>query len=88
MLVLASALAYNASMDRELESRLVLQWVETGKLLDEIRRSDLRELTPERRLRVIEDVLSIPLPTPTPEHRRSSSGLVVLQDLFGRAARR
>jgi hypothetical protein len=75
-------------MDRELERRLVRQWVETGKLLDEIRRRELRELTPERRLQIIDDVLSIPLPTPTPEHRRRTSGLVAQQELFRKLHRR
>ncbi len=42
-------------MDRELERRWVLQWIETGKLLDEIRRRELREMTEEQARAASED---------------------------------
>jgi hypothetical protein len=69
-------------MDLELQRKLVLQWGETGRILEEIRRRELRAMSAEQTLRMIEDILSVPPPTPTPEHRIRHSGLVEQQDLF------
>jgi len=69
-------------MDRELQRKLVLQWGETGRILEEIRRRELRAMSAEQTLRMIEDILSVTPPTPTPERRRCHSGLVEQQDLF------
>ncbi len=71
-------------MDRELERRWVLQWIETGKLLDEIHRRELREMTEEQARAASEALLEIGASHPLPEHRRVSSGLVEQQALFHR----
>lgn len=69
-------------MDRELERRLVLQWGETGKLLEEIRRRELRELTAERALAASDALLEIGASHPLSERRRTWSGLVEQQALL------
>ena len=73
---------YNSGVDRDLERQWVRQWAETGRLLDEMRRRELRSLSDARRLQIIDDLLSIPVVTPTPERRRGTSGLVAQQAFF------
>lgn len=71
-------------MDRELERRLILQWVETGKLLDEIRRQELRSMTEDQARQASENVLSLAGNFPLPARRVTWSGLIEQQALFHR----
>jgi len=71
-------------VDRELERRLILQWIETGKLLDEIRQRELREMTEEQARRASENVLSLAGNFPLPARRVGWSGLIEQQALFHR----
>lgn len=71
-------------MDRELERRLILQWIEGGKLVDEIRRRELREMTEEQARQASENVLSLAANFPLPARRVTSSGLIEQQALFHR----
>lgn len=71
-------------MDRELERRWVKQWIETGKLLDEIRRRELREMTEAQACAASEAVLDLAGNFPLPARRLGWSGLIEQQALFHR----
>ncbi len=71
-------------MDRELERRWVLQWIETGKLLDEIRRRELKAMTEDEARRASENVLSLAENFPLPARRIAWSGLIEQQAIFHR----
>ncbi len=71
-------------MDRELERRLVLQWGETGKLLEEIHRRELKEMTEDEACAASETVLSLVGNFPLPLRRVAWSGLIEQQALFHR----
>jgi hypothetical protein len=71
-------------MDRELERRWVRQWQETGKLLEEIRRRELREMTDDEARAASESVLSLVGNFPLPARRTAWSGLIDQQALFHR----
>lgn len=66
------------------ERRWVENWLETGPVLEEQRKKELRALTPERAMFLAEALFSIPWPAEVLERRRASSGLLDLQDLFRR----
>jgi hypothetical protein len=70
--------------NRELMRRWVNQWAETGKLLEEIHRRELREMTEEQARAASEDLLEIGASHPLSERRRSWSGLIEQQALFHR----
>jgi uncharacterized protein (DUF433 family) len=74
---LAAAVEY----ERILTRKWVEQWAVTGPLLEEIKRSELREMTPERRQQAIEAVLSV---VPIATGPRPTSGLVELQSWLAR----
>jgi len=59
-------------------------WKAAGPALEEQRRVELRTLTPERALFLADAVLSLAQSQDLPPRRRTSSGLVELQALFGR----
>lgn len=69
-------------MDKDLERRLVKQWVETGKLLDEIRRRELREITDDQARAASENVLSLVENFALPQRRVAWSGLIEQQALL------
>ncbi len=71
-------------MDRELERRLVLQWGETGRLLEEIRRRELRSMSDEKGRKISATLLSLAKNFPIPQRRLIWSGLVEQQALFHR----
>jgi hypothetical protein len=64
------------------ERRWVENWIQTGPLLEEQRKKELRALTPERAMFLAEALFSIPWPQEVLERRRAHSGLLELQDLL------
>ncbi len=64
------------------ERRWVAGWLETGPLLDEQRRQELRALTPERAMFLAEALFSMPWPKDVMARRRAHSGLLDMQDLL------
>ncbi len=64
------------------ERRWVENWLETGPLLEEQRKKELRALTPERAMFLAEALFSMPWPEEVLQKRRAHSGLLELQDLF------
>jgi hypothetical protein len=71
-------------MDRELQRKLVLQWGETGRFLEELRRSELRAMSDEKGREISEMLLSLAESFPLSQRRRTWSGLVEQQALFHR----
>ena len=64
------------------ERRWVGTWLETGAILDEQRKGELRALTPERAALLAEALFSIPWPEEVMTRRRAHSGLLDMQDLL------
>jgi hypothetical protein len=73
-------------MTREAERAYVRQWVETGRLLEELRWRELASLTPARGLDATDALIEAALLVPLPATRRESSGLVEQQALLHRGA--
>jgi len=69
-------------MTRDAEQAYVRQWVETGRLLDEIRWRELRDLDAAVALKASDDLIELALRIPLPRDRRLWFGLVELQDLL------
>ena len=69
-------------MTRDTEQAYARNWLETGRLLDEIRWRELRDLDPAVALRASDDLIELALRVPLPADRRTSSGLVALQDVL------
>ena len=67
-------------MTRDAEQAYVRRWVDTGRLLDEMRWRELRDLDAEVALRATDDLIDLALRIPLPPNRRTWSGLVDLQD--------
>lgn len=67
-------------MTRDAERAYVRQWVDTGRLLDEVRWRELRDLDAAVALRATDDLIDLALRIPLPPDRRTWSGLVDLQD--------
>ena len=67
-------------MTREAEQAYVRQWVDTGRLLDEMRWRELRGLDAEVALKATDDLIELALRIPLPRDRRTWSGLIDLQD--------
>jgi hypothetical protein len=57
----------------------VRKWVETGRLLEDVRWRELAALTPEAAMRASEALLAAAVLVPLPQRRREWSGLVDLQ---------
>lgn len=74
-------------MTREAERAYVRLWVETGRLLDDLRWRELAALTPARALEAADALIEAALLTPLPATRRESSGLVEQQALLHRGPR-
>jgi hypothetical protein len=64
------------------ERRFVDNWLETGAILDEQRKAELRALTPERAAFLADALFSIPWPEDVMKRRRAHSGLLEMQDLL------
>jgi hypothetical protein len=64
------------------ERRFVDNWLETGAILDEQRKVELRALTPERAAFLADALFSIPWPEDVMKRRRAHSGLLEMQDLL------
>ena len=73
-------------MTRDDERAYVRNWVETGRLLEELRWRELRALDDQTARLASDRLLAAAALVPVPAHRRRWSGLVDLQDLlhFGR----
>ena len=69
-------------MGRTPEQIWVDNWREAGPELEEIKRQELRAMTPERALFFADAVLSMPWPEDVMARRRAYSGLLEQQDLF------
>ena len=71
-------------MTGDAERAYVKRWVETGRLLEEIRWRELRALDDTRALKASSDLIHAALQVPLPQRRRLWSGLIDQQDLFHR----
>jgi len=71
----------------EAERAYVRKWVETGRLLEDIRWQELRALDDAAALRASDALLSAACLVPLPPTRQAWSGLVELQDLLHRRHR-
>ena len=71
-------------MTRDEERTYVKRWVETGRLLEEMRWRELRALDDARALQASSSLIEAALYVPLPLRRRQWSGLVDQQDLFHR----
>lgn len=69
-----------APMPRDAERAYVRRWADTGRVLEEIRWSELRRLSAEAALRASDDLIELALRVPLPATRRAWSGLIDLQD--------
>ena len=69
-------------MTRDAERAYVKRWVETGRLLEEIRWRELRALDDVRALKASSDLINAALLVPLPPRKRQWSGLIDQQDLF------
>ena len=75
-------------MTPDQERAYVRNWAETGRLLEEIRWRELRNLGDADALRMADALIEAALRVPMPARRREWSGLVELQDrLHGRGRR-
>ncbi|MGH9255838.1 MAG: hypothetical protein ACRD3C_14855 [Vicinamibacterales bacterium] len=75
-------------MTREAERAYVQQWVETGRILEEIRWRELGDLDAATALRASDDLIELALQVPLPPRRRSWSGLADLQTRLHAGRRR
>lgn len=66
-------------MTTDEERSYVRQWVETGKLLEDVRWRELGALTSEAASLASDALLAAAVLVPLPQHRREWSGLVDLQ---------
>ena len=69
-------------MTRDAERAYVKRWVETGRLLEEIRWRELRALDDAVALKASSDLINAALQVPLPLRKRQWSGLIDQQDLF------
>ena len=69
-------------MTRDAERAYVKRWVETGRLLEEIRWRELRALDDVRALKASSDLINAALLVPLSQRKRQWSGLIDQQDLF------
>jgi hypothetical protein len=66
------------------EREYVQNWARTGRLLEDVRWSELRRLDEQAALRATESLLDAAARVPLPSHRRAWSGLVHLQEWLRR----
>ncbi len=74
-------------MTTAVDRAFVASWIEAGRISDEQRRRELRDLTPERALFLADALLSMPWPGDVLARRRAHSGLVEMQELLRRLGR-
>ena len=70
------------------ERDYVRQWVETGRLLEDLRWRELQALDPDTALEASRQLIDAALRVPLPSQRLAWSGLVDLQDLLHARASR
>jgi hypothetical protein len=66
------------------QKELVAQWRETGRVLDELRKTELAGQSPEQSRQAAYDMLQLGGMLPADPARESSSGLIEMQRLFSR----
>ena len=71
-------------MTRDEQRAYVRGWVETGRLLEDLRWRELQALDADAALRASDQLIDAALSVPLPPARRTSSGLVTLQQLLHR----
>jgi hypothetical protein len=71
-------------MTPDAQRAYVRNWVETGRLLQDIRWQELRALDPATALRVSDALIAAACLVAMPPGRKTSSGLAALQDLLHR----
>lgn len=64
------------------QKELVAQWRETGRVLDQLRRTELAHQSPEESRRAAYDMLQLGGMLPGDPSRERSSGLIEMQRLF------
>jgi len=67
------------------QKKLVALWRETGRVLEELRRSELARQSPEQSRQAAYDMLQLGGMLPEDPARERTSGLVEMQRLFARA---
>jgi hypothetical protein len=70
------------SRDLDAERAYVRNWLETGRLLDDLRWKELASLDPAQALQASRDLIAAALLVPLPASRQHWSGLVELQALL------
>jgi hypothetical protein len=68
------------SVDRHAERGYVRNWVETARMLEEIRWQELRVLSDDAARRATNQLLAAAVLVPLPPRRRQWSGLVEMQE--------
>jgi hypothetical protein len=71
-----------APMTPDSERDYVRRWVETGRLLDDLRWRELKVLGQAAALEASDHLIDAALRVPLPRHRLQWSGLVEFQDLL------
>ena len=74
-------------MTEDQQRRYVRQWLQTGRLLEEVRWRELREIDNDVALRASDMLIDAALRIAIAPSRRNSSGLVEQQAYFHRLAR-
>lgn len=69
-------------MTRESARAYVQRWIETGRLLEDLRWHELARLDPARALAATDALIDAALRVPLPAARRAGSGLVEQQALL------
>ncbi len=71
-------------MTRDEQQRYVKRWIETGRLVEEIRWRELQNLDDGRAREASRSLIEAALLVPLPAQRRRWSGLIEQQDLLHR----
>lgn len=66
------------------QKELVAQWRETGRVLDELRKTELARQSPEQSRQAAYDMLQLGGMLPADPARERSSGLIEMQRLLAR----
>jgi hypothetical protein len=72
------------AVDLETQKAWARTWQATGEALENVRRAELRALTPDKALSATDNLLSLGAGIALSAQRRSSSGFVEQQRLFSR----
>lgn len=68
--------------DDSVQKRLIRQWLETGRVLREIRLAELAAMREEESRHIALDILNLASALPDDPRRKRYSGLVEMQRLF------